>query len=285
MSSRPETLTLRVRGLEFDALVAGPETGPLVLLLHGWPEFADSWAPALEELATAGYRALAVNQRGYSPGARPEDPEAYALAETTADALAFADSQGADTFHLVGHDWGGIIGWYLAGEYPERLRSLSVLSTAHPLAVSQAMAEDPEQRRRFAYIRFFREPEQAAEKALLAEEGKALSEVYEGRVPPELAERYVRRLSEPGALTASLNWYRAMEGGPNLQARRTTVPTLYVWGSEDVAFSREMAEATGDHVDAPYRFHPLEGASHWLPEEVPERINLLLLEQLAAYRG
>ncbi|MFF4953118.1 alpha/beta fold hydrolase [Streptomyces chattanoogensis] len=286
MESAPapvERLELQVGPHTYDALAAGPADGEPVLLLHGWPEFADSWSGVLPALGAAGYRAVAVDQRGYSPGARPPRIADYAVPELVADALAFAGSQGADRFHVVSHDWGGMVAWALAGAHPERLKSLTVLATPHPEALNHAAAGDPEQHHRLDYVRFFRQEGHVAEAALLADGAARLRAAYGGKVPAALVEANVRRLAEPGALTATLNWYRAPASVISVPAGRITVPTLFLWGSEDVALGRRAAEATGEWVDGPYTFEALEGASHWLPEEVPGLVTPKILDHLARY--
>jgi pimeloyl-ACP methyl ester carboxylesterase len=283
-----ERLSITVGPHRYDALAAGPVDGGLVLLLHGWPEFADAWTGELRALGAAGYRAVAVDQRGYSPAARPVGAEHYTMDCLVADALGFADALGAARFHLVGHDWGGMVAWALAAAHPGRLRTLSVLATPHPAALRDAAARDRDQRRRLDYVRRFREPDRPAEVPLLADGAARLRAVYGGRLPAELVERNVARLSEPGALTATLNWYRGAMGDafdiPGLPTGRITVPTLYLWGSDDAALGRVAAESTVDFVDADYRFEILEGVSHWIPEEVPETVVPLLLSHLGGAR-
>lgn len=278
-----ERLEIQAGPHTYDALACGPADGEFVLLLHGWPEFADSWSEVLPALGTAGYRAVAVDQRGYSPRARPPRTADYAVPELVADALAFADSQGADRFHLVSHDWGGMVAWALAGAHPERLKSLTVLATPHPDALNRAADTDTTQHHRLDYVRFFRRDDGAAESALLADDAARLRAVYAGKVPEALVDGNVRRLTAPGALTATLNWYRAPESVISIPAGRITVPTLFLWGSEDTALGRGAAESTGEWVDGPYRFEALEGASHWLPEEVPGVVAPKILDHLGQY--
>ncbi|MEV0373785.1 alpha/beta hydrolase [Streptomyces sp. NPDC050636] len=282
-TSTIERLEIQIGPHTYDALASGPADGDFVLLLHGWPEFADSWSAVLPALGAAGYRALAVDQRGYSPRARPPRIADYAVPELVADALAFADSQGAGRFHLVSHDWGGMVAWALAGAHPERLKSLTVLATPHPEALNRAAAGDPDQHHRLDYVRFFRRESGLAEAALLADDAARLRAAYGGRVPGELVAANVRRLTEPGALTATLNWYRAPESVISVPAGRITVPTLFLWGSEDTALGRGAAQATAEWADGPYRFEALEGASHWLPEEVPEVVTPKILGHLGQY--
>jgi pimeloyl-ACP methyl ester carboxylesterase len=276
-----ETVRLDVRGFAFDGLAAGPAGGPLVLLLHGWPQFADSWSDVAVELGAAGYRAVALDQRGYSPGARPPDAASYALGELVTDVAAFAEALGRDRFHLVGHDWGGIVGWAFAAAHPERLESFTSLATPHPTALVQARASDPDQQAKTAYVNFFRLPGGVAEKTLLADGGAKLRAVYGGSVAPAQIESNLRRLAEPGALTAVLNWYRAF--GFDDSIGKTVVPTLYIWGDRDLALGERAARATVDFVLGPYRFEVFEGVSHWIVDEVPERVLAAVREHLAAY--
>jgi pimeloyl-ACP methyl ester carboxylesterase len=277
-----ERSVLEVNGLRFDALACGPRDADLVLFLHGFPEFADSWAGILPAVGAAGFRAVAVEQRGYSPGARPLAVEDYATDRLAADVLGFADALGAQRFHLVGHDWGGILAWKLAVEHRVRLRSVAVLATPHVDALFMAIRNDPAQRRMSRYIGLFRLPFHIAERVLLAQDARRLRAAYRRRLPEVQLERYVQRFREPGVLTAALNWYRAM----NMRKRlgKVQLPTLFIWGTRDQALGRVAAETTAEQVAGPYVFHPLEGASHWLLEEVPEKVVGLLLEHLTRWR-
>ncbi|MFC4561806.1 alpha/beta fold hydrolase [Nocardiopsis mangrovi] len=277
-----EPIVLRLGDLTFDALSAGPQDGPPVLFLHGFPEFATCWRAHMAAVARAGFRAIAVDQRGYSPGARPRGVDAYAVPELVGDVFGFADALGLERFHLVGHDWGGVVAWPAAALHPERVATLSVLSTPHPAALAQAIGESPEQRERLSYIGLFR-IEGTAEQALLADGAAQLAAVYEGKVSTDLVADNVRRLSEPGALTAALNWYRALDPGGQAGVPAVAVPTLYVWGDGDPAFGSAAAERTAEWVSGPYTHVPLGGASHWLPEEQPERVIAPLLAHLTAH--
>jgi pimeloyl-ACP methyl ester carboxylesterase len=281
-----ESLTITLGEHVFDALAAGPADGDLVLLLHGYPEFADCWTEELAALGAAGYRAVAVDQRGYSPGARPTSISDYVVDNLVADALGFADSLGGGTFHLVCHDWGGIVGWALAGAHSDRLKSFTVLATPHPQALHAAIASDEDQSNRVNYVRYFRAEVGGAEQGFLADDAARLRAAYGGAVSADLVESNVKRFSEPGALTAALSWYRAVPNDDlDIPCGRVAAPTLYIWGSEDVALGRLAAETTKDWVDGPYRFVELPGASHWLPEESADKVIPLMLEHLAAHRG
>ncbi len=232
-----------------------------MLLLHGFPQFSLEWAAQLEALGGAGYRAVAPDQRGYAPGNQPADVHAYRADELVADVLAMLDALGWERAHLVGHDWGGSVAWHVAGRHPERVRSLTAVSTPHPRAFTAAIDSGGEQIAKSAYFASFREPG-TGEEALLADDAAALREVL-----LRLAERRpLRRTSALGGttLTSALNWYRAMRRRDSEHTGVVTVPTLYVWGDADAAFSREAAEGTarvrrrGLHVRSARRRQPLD---------------------------
>ncbi|MBB5956765.1 pimeloyl-ACP methyl ester carboxylesterase [Saccharothrix tamanrassetensis] len=260
----------------FDAIAAGPVDGRPVLLLHGFPEAAVEWEHQVAVLGREGYRALAFDQRGYSPGVRPERVQEYGITSLVGDVLAVADALEWTRFDLVGHDWGGAVAWWTAYEHPERVRTLTAVSTPHPRALSDALQTDEDQHLRSGYMTEWRAS--STEKRMLADNATALRQMFEWRVPPSKVDEYVQRLSEPGALTAALNWYRA--GRPGGRIEHVTVPTMYVWSTEDVAFGSTAAFDTAKWVSGPYRFEMLEDVSHWVPEQVPEVLTSLLLEHL-----
>jgi pimeloyl-ACP methyl ester carboxylesterase len=279
-----ETLEIPVGDLVFDALAAGPPDGELVLLLHGFPQSAEEWRSQLEALGEAGYRAVAPDQRGYSPRARPEEVEHYLPDHLVADVVAIADWLGGHRVHVVGHDWGALVAWRLAGRFPDRVRTLTAVSVPHPFAVAEAMASDTgDQRARSAYIQLFRR-EGTAERLLLTDEGAGLRALFAntGYSDRPAMERYVERLLEPGALTAALNWYRALGAAWAMNLGPVTAPTMFVWSSDDPAIGREAAEACERYVEGPYRFEVLDDAGHWIPEEAAADLNRLLLEHLSA---
>ena len=182
----------------------------LVILLHGFPETSHMWLPLLEHLAANGYTALAPDLLGYSPGARPPEAEHYSHASMATDILAMADALGKDRFHLVGHDHGAGLGWYMAGVHADRVISWTALSVPHVDAFGNAIANNAEQRQRSGYMLFFRQVG-TAEEALSANDFAALRNIWSAS-SPEQVEEYVRVLSQPGAMTGALNWYR---GGPD----------------------------------------------------------------------
>jgi pimeloyl-ACP methyl ester carboxylesterase len=273
-----EPLELGVRGLVFQALAAGPPTGELVLLLHGFPQTSACWTTTMKTLAASGYRAVALDQRGYSPRARPGRMQAYRMPQLVADVVAVADRLGAGRVHLVGHDWGGVVAWNLAGWHPERVRTLTVVSTPHPKAFAWALWSSA-QLLRSAYLGFFRTPG-LPELVLGAQRQRGLRVLLAGSgLDREWIDRYSDALGQPGALAAALAWYRAATPF-SMGAPQVVVPTLYVWGSRDPALGPTAAKATGRWVTGPYRLEVVPGAGHWLPEQHPEHLTRHLLTHL-----
>ena len=269
-----------VGDLSFDVRTDGPADGPPVLLLHGFPETSLSWSAVTPLLAEAGLRTYAPDQLGYSPGARPGDVGAYALTnlvQVTADLMTALDIPVAD---VVGHDWGANVAWGLAGWHRDRVRTLTAVSVPHPTAYTLAFRADPEQKERSAYIKLFWQPGKA-EEVLLEDGGRRLRRMLDAPgVPAEAIDLYVDQLSAPGALTAALNWYRAMDSSTRVDP--VEVPTTYVWSDGDVAVGRTAAEACADQVRGDYRFVELTGISHWIPEQAPDQLARAVLDRVAS---
>jgi len=279
-----DRLAVDANGLTFTVRVAGPDGGRPVLLLHGFPQTSWSWWAQLAALSDAGYRVAAPDQRGYSAGARPPEVADYAVGHLVDDVLALADALDMDTFDLVGHDWGGMVAWVVAARHPARVRSLSVISTPHPLALRQALqGSDPEQAGRSAYMDAFRQPE-TPEKLLLGDDhsGSGLRGLLTASGLNEVdAMEFVAVLTQPGAMTAALNWYRATDGGDVDGLPQIVAPTLYVWSTGDAFLGRSAAEGTAVFVTGPYTFVALEGVNHWIPESAPAELSRLLLDHLS----
>ena len=278
-----DDIQLTVGPYRYSARAAGPTDGELVLLLHGFPETSYEWRAQLHALGDAGYRAVAPDQRGYASDARPEALEEYDVSRLVDDVFGFADALGRERFHLVGHDWGGFVAWYAAARDSTaadgRLRTLTVVSTPHPVPFRAAMHSAGDQRDRSSYMDWFRSPD--AEAGWLADDGALLAAAH-GEHPADARDEYHRVFTADGgaALTGGLNWYRANHfhapEGP------ITAPTLYVWSTGDVALGREAAEGTAAQVAGPYRFVVLDDVSHWIPEVAADVLNPLLLEHLAS---
>jgi pimeloyl-ACP methyl ester carboxylesterase len=267
-------------GLTFTARTSGPEDGRAVILLHGFPQTSRCWARQLDALGAIGHRAVAFDQRGYSPGARPDDVGAYKPAALVADVLEVADACGFERFDLVGHDFGGMVAWMVAGHHPDRVRTLSVASTPHPAAFKASYQRSSDQNERSGYMRSFRAAERGeVEGQLLAGGAAGLRAVY-AELDPAAADEYVHVLSQPGALVAAIDWYRSMSGTASQATPAAAVPTLYVWSDQDPSLGRDAAEATADLVTGPYRFEVLEGVGHWIPELAGDAFTALLVEHL-----
>jgi pimeloyl-ACP methyl ester carboxylesterase len=279
-----ELLRIDVGDLTFDVRADGPDDGRPVLLLHGFPQTSASWAAVTPLLTQAGLRTYAPDQLGYSPGARPGEVGAYSaqnLAQVTCDLMTELGLPRAD---VVGHDWGANVAWTLAAWHPDRVRSLTAVSVPHPAAYTAAFRADPEQKERSAYIRLFWQ-EGKAEEVLLADNARRLRRMLSGsdgetEVPAEAIDEYVAVLSAPGALTAALNWYRAMSSGNRVD--RVAVPATYVWSDGDVAIGRTAAEACANYVTGDYRYVELPGVTHWIPEQAPEELAAAILDRIAS---
>ncbi len=286
MTSDPSEIFLTefdAGGMRFDARFAGPQGGELVLLLHGFPQTSYEWRAQLSALGAAGYHAVAPDQRGYSPGARPGEVSDYELPLLVQDVLDIADALGATTFHVVGHDWGAAVAWAVAAASPERVLTLSAVSIPHPDAFDQELADKTScQWAASSYFDLFSVP--GMEEFLLADDAAQLRAMYAG-LEDEAIDEYVRVLGTEDALGAALDWYRA-----NIEDRRFTsdaigpiaVPTLFIWSDADDAVCEDAAEAAAGFVTAPYRFEVLQGINHWVPEMASEAVSELLLEQLKA---
>jgi pimeloyl-ACP methyl ester carboxylesterase len=269
------------RGFTFDVTVEGPATATaVVLLLHGFPQNSRMWSGVVPALHAAGLRTVAPDLRGYSPGARPDDPAAYTAAEGAADAIAILDGLGETApVHLVGHDWGAIIGWHAVAHHPERFRTWTAVSVAHQSALNFALSTDADQRKRSGYVGFFRIPGRS-EDTLLEDNGRRLRAIFaDAGLDDAGVDRYVAPLLDRAALTGALNWYRGLRrDAPELPP--VTVPTTYVWSDGDLALGRTGAEKCGEFVTGDYEFVELPGVSHWIPDQEPKRLAEIILARV-----
>ncbi|MDL9935383.1 alpha/beta fold hydrolase [Gordonia sp. ABSL1-1] len=267
----------RRAGLTFDVIDDGPLDGTPVLLLHGFPQRASSWDQVSPLLHARGLRTLAPDQRGYSPRARPTRRRDYRQDELIADVLTLIDELGVDQIDAVGHDWGAAIAWSLAGNHPDRVRTLTALSVPHPGAFLRAMPRG--QLLKSWYMGFFQlpvVPEKLLSKGLVNPDF-----VTRAGLPAQHANRLATEIVEYGALTGALNWYRGMPlSDRHSIGRKVRVPTTYVWSDRDVALGRTGAELCAGWVDAPYEFITISGATHWLPETRPAEVAEAILDRV-----
>jgi pimeloyl-ACP methyl ester carboxylesterase len=271
-------------GLLFDAWDEGPYNGPIAVLLHGFPQSRACWDLVAPLLREQGIRTVAVDQRGYSPGARPLGRRAYVMPELVDDVLALIETLNAGPVHLVGHDWGAAVAWSLAASHPHVLASVTSISVPHPSAMRRAMLTSNQLRKSW-YMLAFQVPglaELVLDPRYPARRKRFIASLVKGGQDPIRAECDVDRMISPGALTAALNWYRAIPlTSPKRLGGKVDTPTLFIWGSADIALGRAAAELTARYVGAPYRFEAIEGAGHWLPEELPDTVADLIAEHIA----
>ncbi len=267
-------------GLTFDVTASGePERGTVVLL-HGFPQTADSWRNVAPILNAHGYRTIAPDQRGYSPGARPKGRAAYRTSKLVDDAAALISQLGSGPVHVVGHDWGAAVGWGLAASRPELIRTLTTVSVPHPGAFLKSMLTSNQALKSW-YMAAFQPP--------------ALPELLIGRVPGaidrllsrtgmddgQIADVH-RRVIDTGALPGALNWYRAMwMSTPPELARRVAVPTTHVYGAGDTALAMRGAELSADYVVVDFDLKVLEDAGHWIPEQHAAELADIILARAA----
>ena len=284
-----ETTGIATRpGLVFTTDVAGPAGGALALLLHGFPESRHSWRAAMPALAAAGYRAVAPDQRGYSPGARPDpaDLSNYTFDKLVDDAIDIADAAGGagKRFHLVGHDWGGQVSWGVADKVPERLASLTILSRPHPKSFRRALLkEDGDQKHRSRHHRAFLEP--GTGPMLLADDARRLRDGLFGQgVPKAALDAHLSVLGNPAAIEATLAWYRANKGlAADIGAIK--VPTLYVWGDADATVGPDAARGTAEFVESAFAMEVLPGVGHFVMDQAPAKATELMLAHMARHRA
>ena len=277
---------VQANGLRFRTLVDGPPGGEMAILLHGFPEGAESWSRQVGALAGAGALAVAPDMRGYGMSDAPPRVEDYEIDRLVEDVAGLIKAFGRDSAHVAGHDWGAIVAWFFASAHPEMTKSLTVLSVGHPAAVSAATATDDDQRTRSEYIGLFLQ-EGKAETVLGEDDFRRLRAMFKpgpnpDAVPRAVIETFARSASRPGRLTAALNYYRANlargRGWSGIARNiKVTAPTVLVWGDQDPALGRLQAETTADHMTGDYRLEVLEGAGHWLQFERPDEVGRTLI--------
>lgn len=277
-------------GLTFDVRELGPPGGDPVLLLHGFPQRGDSWHAVATRLSEAGFRTLAPDQRGYSPGARPSGRRAYRLGEMVADALAVVDQlAGPDArVHVVGHDWGAAVAWRLAARHADRVRTLTAVSVPPPGAYLRSLFTTRQGLASW-YVYAFQLP-WLPERLFSARGGlfsrRLVAVLRRTGQSREAAERDAAGVADPAALTGAINWYRGAfsepPGDPDPPVR---VPTLFVWSDGDTALTRQSTELVHEHVAGPFRYAELRGVSHWIPDAAPDQLAELVLEHVAEHPG
>ncbi|HET6971350.1 MAG TPA: alpha/beta hydrolase [Phenylobacterium sp.] len=277
-----------VNGIELNIAEAGPADGPLVVLLHGFPEFWFGWREHIGPLAEAGFRVVAPDQRGYNLSSKPKGVAAYRLDLLAADIFALAAALGRERFSVVGHDWGASVAWWMAtGGAAARLEKMAILNAPHPAVWRASMTTDPAQRKKSRYVQMLRTP-WLPELMVRAGGYKGLADAFKGSprqaaFGPDAMAAYGKAWRQPGALTATLNWYRALfvQDLPVPPPGSLKVPTLVLWGDQDAFAEPKLAEESAA-LCAKARVVHFPNASHWLAHDEPEAVSR---ELLAFLRG
>jgi pimeloyl-ACP methyl ester carboxylesterase len=251
--------------------------GPPVLLLHGWPDTKDVWRHQVPALLAGGYRVITADLRGFGGSSRPAAVDAYTAPTMVGDVIGILDRLDIDRTHLVGHDWGAAIGWLTAVLAPQRVATLTALSVGHPAAFRAAGAR---QREKSWYMLLFQFPG-IAEEWLRADDFRNLREFS---AHPDI-DAVVERLTDPQALTAGLNLYRAILPpasllDPPMALPPVRAPVMGVWSSLDQALTEEAMTGSAAHVTGPWRYERLDGVGHWMQLDAPQVLNALLLDFL-----
>lgn len=263
-----ETITQYSRdGLTFDVIDSGPvgdASTPPVILLHGFPQRANSWDHVTPLLNARGLRTLAPDQRGYSPGARPSGRRAYRMDELVADIAALADAIDAPRFHLVGHDWGAAVAWMVAAAHPDRVASLTTVSVPHPGAFVRAMPRG--QLLHSWYILFFQLP-WLPERVVTALSGTHREPPQRIGLPDGFLPKLKAEIVDYGALRGGLGWYRALPlGDPRTIGHKVSTPSTFIWSDRDGYIGGAAARGCGEYVTGPFDYIEIRGGTHWLPE-------------------
>lgn len=269
--------TVTANGMQLHVAEAGPTDGPLVVLLHGFPEFWFEWREQIGPLAEAGFRVVAPDQRGYNLSSKPKGVTAYRLDALATDIFALASALGRQRFNLVGHDWGASVAWWMATTGAERLDRLAIMNAPHPAVWLDAMTRDPAQRKKSRYVQALRTP-WLPELMVRLGGYRGLADAFANSARPEVfgddvMAAYREAWRQPGALTATLNWYRALfaQDLPVPLAGTLEVPTLVLWGDQDAFAEPALAEASAA-LCADARVVHFPEASHWLPHDEPEAV-------------
>ena len=261
--------------------------GPLVLLLHGFPQFWYQWRHQIPALVEAGFRVVAPDMRGYNLSDKPLGVRAYRVELLARDVERLILACGEQTAVVVGHDWGAIAAWIAAMRHPERVEKLAILNVPHPARSLDGLLS-PMQLLRSSYMFFFQIPRLPEEVIRAGDFGLLRSVFRSDPVQPEALtaediERYIEAIAQPGVLTASLNYYRALLRNPReMRAllQRVEAPVLVIWGEKDRFLSRRLAEPPRLWVPNLVRVKRLPDASHWVAEDRPLEVNTLLLDFL-----
>lgn len=271
---------VETNGIRLHVAQAGPVEGPLVILLHGFPEFWYGWRKQIDALAAAGLRVWAPDQRGYNLSDKPPSVQDYRIEPLAADVLGLIAAAGRERASIVGHDWGGVVTWWLAANHAERLDRAVILNVPHPAVMRRHLRTNPRQMFRSRYIVWFQLPG-FAEWLFRRRDGALLARILQrtsrpGTFSEEDLARYRESWRQPGALTGMLNWYRAARHWLHSAPSRVSMPLLLLWGTRDRFLGRELAEPSLRLCDQG-QLHFFEKATHWLQHEEAATVNARLI--------
>jgi pimeloyl-ACP methyl ester carboxylesterase len=277
-----EDLTFHNGAIELHAVAAGPPDGPVLVLLHGFPEFWYSWHKQIEPLAAAGFHVIVPDQRGYNKSSKPSGAASYALSELTSDVLAIANQLGQERIFLAGHDWGAAVAWSVALLHPHRVAKLAILNVPHPSVMLRYLKSNLRQIRRSWYMFLLQLPSlpEHVFSAFDFRFGKRalLNSSRPGTFSNDDLAQYRAAWSQPGALTAMMNWYRAtFRYRSKFPDSTVHVPTRILWGERDAFLLSEMAHDSLRYCDSA-ELYTFADASHWLQHEEPARVSELLID-------
>lgn len=279
-----EDTFITTNGIRLHVVQTGPKSGVPVILLHGFPENWRCWSHQIPALVGAGFRVIVPDQRGYNLSDKPKGIRKYCFDELVKDVLGLIDALDYEKVNLVGHDWGAGVAWLLAYHHPDRLNRMGILNVPHPLVMRRFLTRDLEQIRRSWYIFFFQLP-WLPEMGMRANDWRGAERALRGSgkihtFTDEDIRRYKESWSQPGGMTAMVNWYRALRYETKLpKEMRIKVPTLMMWGMKDFALSHRMARPSMDHVDQGNLIF-FEDATHWVQHDAAEEVNHYLIDFL-----
>ncbi len=275
--------------VELSVQEMGPGDGVPVILWHGFPELGYSWRHQAAALGEAGFLAVVPDLRGYGESDRPEGTAAYGFPHLMGDVVGLINALGHDSAHLAGHDWGGSLAWATSALAPERVRSLMIVNSPHPVASAECR-QVPEQQQKSWYMLLFQFPGVAEEWLLKDDAANLAIFVFDTAAPgtfgPDERRMFTDALMRPGAMTAALEYYRAnippgnwLKPPPAMPP--VTVPTTIMWADADAYMTPLLLERSITKVEGPLEVVMLEGVSHWAQQEAPDRVTAAMLDHLA----
>ena len=276
---------IETNGVKLHVVTAGPEDGPLVVLLHGFPEYWKGWKHQIPALVEAGYRVMVPDQRGYNTSEKPAKISDYDIDLLAGDILGLIDHAGRDKAHVVGHDWGAVVAWWLGIHHGDRLNKLAILNVPHPIVMRKHLMKNRSQLKKSWYIFFFQIPF-IPEQAFIRNGGEKMLQMLKttsnpGSFSEEDLAGQAQSWANPGCPRSMINWYRAMmrRVASRQEQVRISVPLQMIWGKNDIALGSEMAAPSLDYCDDG-QLEMIEEATHWVQHDAPERVNEILIEFL-----